>query len=512
MVEASGESAVPLPAPPSYALTRFMVLRLLGVVYLVAFWCLIRQGLPLIGHHGLLPADQFIRDSVGEVGSRWDAFLRMPSLFWAGVTDRELLLVGWVGLITAAFVVAGYANALMMLFLWALYLSVVHVGQLFYGYGWEIQLCETGFLAIFLCPLLSMKPFPERAAPRQVIWLFWWLIFRIMLGAGLIKMRGDPCWRNLTCLDYHFETQPIPNPLSPGFDLLPHAVHAFGVLFNHYVELGCPLLLFAGRRARHLAAFFMAALQLTLILSGNLSFLNWLTLVPILACFDDGLWARVLPRSLVERAKRSAALPPLRVHNGLAWALVAVIAVLSIKPVGNLLSAHQMMNTGFEPLELVNSYGAFGSVGKVRDEIIVEGTSDPVPDASAHWLRYEFLCKPGDPMRRPCIVSPYQPRLDWQMWFAAMSSVDEEPWFVHLVWKLLHNDPGVLSLMASNPFAAAPPRFIRASLYRYEFAKPGEPGWWKRRYLGVWMPPLSADDSRLREALQAYGWLPERSE
>src|SRR5205085_617806 len=188
---------------------------------------------------------------------------------------------------------AGYANAITLAVLCALQISVIAIGQDFYGLGWEIQLVETGFLCIFLCPLRDGRPFPRRPPPLPVVWLLRWLAVRIMWGAGLIKLRGDPCWRDLTCLDFHFETQPIPSPMSALFHAAPPWVHKVGVAFNHVVELAAPFFVFGPRRWRNVAGALMAALQVILILSGNLSFLNWLTLVPILACFDDGLWRRV---------------------------------------------------------------------------------------------------------------------------------------------------------------------------------------------------------------------------
>ena len=189
------------------------------------------------------------------------------------------------------------------------------------------------------------------------------------------------------------------------------------------------------------------------------------------------------------------------------------MALLSIAPVRNLLSEHQAMNTSFNRLALVNTYGAFGSVGRERGEIVFEGTDEPVITEQTRWKEYEFKCKPGDPFRRPCIVSPYHYRIDWQIWFAAMSNPEHYPWTVHLAWKLLHNDPLALSLLANDPFPKAPPRFIRGSYYRYEFAPFGEPGgaWWKRTRLGTWLPPLSQDDPRLLRFLTAFGWLPDRS-
>ena len=496
-------------AAPTYWLTRFVILRLLGFVYFAAYLSLATQVLPLIGAHGLLPTEQFLARIGARLGSTTGAVLVVPSIFWLGISDRTLVAASWTGVALSAVVALGFANAILMAVLWALYLSFVHIGQDWYGYGWEIQLCETGFLAIFLCPLLDPRPFPRRPPPTAVIWLYRWLIVRIMLGAGLIKLRGDRCWRDLSCLYYHYETQPIPNPLSRTLHFMPRWFHKGGVLFNHVAELVAPWFAFGPRVARHVAGGVMLGLQVFLLASGNLSFLNWLTIVPILACFDDGLLRRVLPRRLVAAAKRAATTAaPSRAQRVAVAALTAVVALLSIGPVTNLLSSRQRMNTSFDPLELVNTYGAFGSVGRKRPEIVFEGTSDAVPDESAAWREYEFPCKPGDPMRRPCVVAPYQPRLAWQLWFAAMSTPEEYPWTLHLVWKLLHNDPGTLSLLGPNPFPDAPPRFIRARLYRYAFAPPGDPSgaWWTRTLVREWLPPLSRDDPRLLRFLAAYGW------
>jgi len=500
--------------PPSYWLTRFLILRLLGLVYFVAFLSLAQQVLPLIGDDGLLPARLFLDRVAESLGSRTDGFLRLPSLFWLGHSDRLLVALAWVGAGLSLLVLAGLANAILMLALWALYMSFVHIGQLWYGYGWEIQLLETGFLATFLCPLVDPRPFPRRAPSWVVITLFRWLIFRIMLGAGLIKLRGDACWRDLTCLYYHYETQPIPNPVSRWLHFLPTWLHRVGGAFNHLSELVAPWFAFGPRLARHLAGAVLLAFQLTLIVSGNLSFLNWLTIVPILACFDDGLLSHVTPRRLVERARQAAAAArPSRAQNVAVAGLALVVAALSFFPVRNMLSPRQAMNTSFDPLALVNTYGAFGSVGKERDEIVFEGTSDATLDADTHWKEYEFFCKPGDPMRRPCVIAPYQYRLDWQIWFAAMASPRDYPWTVHFAWKLLQNDPGTLSLLAHDrplPFPDEPPRYVRALRYRYRFVPPGDPSgaWWERTVLGEWLPPLAADDPGLQQFLAAYGWLP----
>jgi Lipase maturation factor len=490
-----------------YRWTRFFILRLLGLLYLMGFWILVQQGLPLLGKDGLLPADSFVTRWTERQGGMSSAFWHLPSLFMiTGVSDRWLLGLAWVGVLLSLLVLAGYANAIVMAVLWALYMSFVHTGQLFYGYGWEIQLLETGFLGVFLCAPLDPRPLPRQDPPIVVLWLYRWLILRIMLGAGLIKIRGDACWRDLSCLYFHYETQPIPNPLSPLFHFLPHWANALGVLFNHFCELVVPFFVFGPRRVRHIAGTLLLAFQCTLILSGNLAFLNWLTLIPIVACFDDSRLERLVPAKWRTRADGQL-VPPARPQRIVVWGLAIVVGFLSLGPVANMLSTEQVMNTSFDPFDLVNTYGAFGSVGRERNEIVFEGTTENEVTANTTWKPYEFRCKPGDPERRPCWMSPYHYRVDWQIWFAAMTQPDQAPWTLHLVWKLLHADKGTLSLLAGDPFAGDAPRFIRATLYRYRFAPLGHKAWWEREELGPWLPPLSADDPRLRRFLKAYGWL-----
>jgi len=301
----------------------------------------------------------------------------------------------------------------------------------------------------------------------------------------------------------HYETQPLPNPLSPLLHFMPHAFHVAGVLFNHAAELAAPWFVFGPRRARHVAGAVLLLFQVTLILSGNLSFLNWLTIVPILACFDDGLLARLLPRRLAGRSDA----PVGRARRVASGALLLLVAWLSLGPVENLLSERQAMNTSFGAFDLVNTYGAFGTVGRVRDEIVFEGTDEAEVTAATRWKAYEFPAKPGDPDRRPPIVAPFQWRLDWSIWFAAMSGPEQYPWTLHFVWKLLHGDRATIALLANDPFPDRPPKFVRAELYRYEFAPLGYRAWWKRERIGSWLPPLSADDPDLLEFLRRYRWI-----
>ena len=502
---------IPLPLNRStYWLTRFLILRLLGLVYFFAFFSLAQQFIPLLGQNGLTPVSLFLNRFQEQTGSKSLAFMQLPSIFWFLHSDGFMTAMAWIGVVLSLLVAVGFANGILMFILWFLYMSFVHIGQDWYSYGWEIQLLETGFLAIFLVPILDLRPFPKTSPPIQVIWLFRWLIFRIMVGAGLIKLRGDPCWRDLTCLKFHYETQPIPNPLSPYFHFMPLWFHKIGALFNFASELVAPFFIVWGRPLRIISGITMALLQCLLVLSGNLSFLNWLTLVPILSCFDDSFWALILPSPFVVRASLAAIQSQNSSPSKVApWAITALVIFLSFNPVSNLLSPGQQMNTSFDPFNLVNTYGAFGTVGRERLQLVFEGTSDQELTPETQWRPFIYKCQPVDLYRRPCFCSPYQYRLDWQVWFAAMSEPTQYPWIFNLVWKLLHNDPRALSLFESNPFPGEAPHYIRIRLFKYQFAPLNHPHgqWWTRTDLGIWLPPLWADNPRLQKILLLYGWL-----
>ncbi len=496
---------------PTYWLTRFVFLRLLGMIYFVGFLLLINQGLPLIGESGLLPAQNFMNALEIRHGGKLTGFVQWPTLFWISVSDRMLMGLAWAGAAVSFIVMIGFANVPMMFALWFLYMSFVHVGQAWYGYGWEIQLLETGFLGIFLCPLWDARPFPRSPPPTAVIWLLRWLILRIYIGAGMIKIRGDSCWSDLTCLFYHYETQPIPNPLSPWFHFLPHWFQKFSVAWNHFTQLVVPWFAFGPRPARHIAGLLLCLFQFLLILSGNLSFLSWLTLTATVSCFDDSLLRFILPKRIVDKADAAAkGAESSRFQTGMGWALVALSAWLSVPVLQNVFSRGQIMNTSFNRLHLLNTYGAFGSVGKRRHELIIEGTSDIFITEDSVWKPYEFKAKPGDVNRRPPLLSPYHYRIDWQIWFAAMSTPNRHPWLIHFIWKLMHNDPGALSLIANNPFPDAPPENIRIDLYRYRFRNPLGPegAYWQRDRLGSWFGPVSIVTPGLEAFIDSRHWKP----
>jgi len=494
-------------ATSGYWLTRFVFLRLLGFIYFFAFLSLATQVIPLIGDKGLLPADNFL-DAVGSrFGSKVDAFITLPTIFWAGVSDNLLLILSWMGVILSIIVFIGYANSILMFVLWALYMSFVHIGQVWYGYGWEIQLLETGFLAIFIVPLWQMKPFPKTPPPVPIIWLLRWLTFRLYMGTGLIKFRGDSCWSDLTCLFYHYETQPIPNPLSPYFHFMPQLFHKLGVLFSHFASLVAPFFIFWPRIGRYIAGIILLVFQLILLINGNYAFLNILAIIAIVGVFDDKFFRKILPKFIVRKAEHAEKNCEFSGNQFVvSWIVFIIVIMLSVVVVQNLFSSNQAMNTSFNQLNIVNTYGAFGSIGKVRNELVVQGTDDLVINENTLWKEYEFKAKPTDIYGKLPIVAPFQPRIDWQIWFAAFSNYQREPWMIHFVWKLLHNDKGTLSLIDYNPFPDKPPNFIRIEFYRYEFLPPKEDAVWKRTYLGSWLSPVSRDVQGLKDFIKANNW------
>jgi hypothetical protein len=322
-----------------------------------------------------------------------------------------------------------------------------------------------------------------------------------MFGAGMIKLRADPCWRDLTCMYYHFETQPLPNPLSRFFHHLPKPMLKGAVWLNHFVELVVPWFLFAPPPICYFAGGLNILFQVLLLLSGNLSWLNYLTLVLCIPCFDDAflgrmLWSRqVTPESLG------------MVQSNIVFVVGLLVALLSIRPALNLFSRQQLMNASFEPFHLVNTYGAFGGITRERLEIIIEGTNADTPQEASEWRAYEFKGKPGDVRRRPCIVAPYQYKLDWQMWFAAMSSSWRNSWMLTLVDRLLEGNKRTLGLLAFNPFPENAPKFIRAELYEYHFTKADDrsENWWERKRVGEYLRPLSLEDAEFDLLMHLQG-------
>jgi hypothetical protein len=462
---------------PDYWLSRTVFQRALACVYLVAFVTAALQFRALLGERGMLPVARFVERV---------PFRRAPSVFHWRCSDRFFAGCAWAGCAVSAALIAGldsllplWAAMLAWLVPWALYVSIVNVGQTWYGFGWESLLLEAGFLAVFLGNART-------APPVLVLWLLRWLAFRLEFGAGLIKWRGDRCWRELTCLDYHHETQPMPGPLSWFFHRLPKPLHRVETAANHIAQLIVPFGLLLPQPVATYAAAVVIVTQLWLVLSGNFSWLNWLTIVIALAAVDSSAFAGPPP---------SVAEPPLW-YVAVVCAVTALVLVLSLWPVRNMISRGQQMNASFNSLHLVNTYGAFGSVTRVRHEIVVEGTDEEEPGDDTVWREYEFRGKPGDVSRMPRQFAPYHLRLDWQMWFAALSPAYAAGWFEPFVVRLLEGDRDTLRLLRHNPFPGEPPRHVRALLYRYRFTtrrERSETGdWWHRTLVREFMPPVRA--------------------
>jgi Lipase maturation factor len=469
-------------------LVRLLLQRTTAALYLIAFLVVLRQFRPLLGEQGLLPVKHFLSRA-----SFWDA----PSLFCWRYSDGLLTLVAWIGIGLSSAALFGlpeqgpvWISITAWLLLWFLYLSIVNVGQKFYGFGWESMLLEAGFFMAFLGPA-GMQ------APLIPVLILRWMLFRTELGAGLIKLRHDRCWRNLTCLFYHYETQPLPNPLSWYFHRMPRWTHRFSVLFSHFVQVVVPFALFAPQPVASVAGGLIIFHQLWLIISGNYSWLNWLTVVLGISAFSDSMLASVFPMS----PPRIVALSP--VLAGLVYLIGFATVLLSIQPTLNLFSPNQKMNYSYNRFHLVNTYGAFGSVTRKRYEIVIEGTVEPLINDRTQWREYGFRAKPGDPRRMPPQIAPYHLRLDWLMWFLPFSVMvtdggivtSYEPWFLRLIKKLLENDSATGRLLKTNPFVEDPPKFVRALFYQYRYTswreKRASGDWWRRELVGVYLPPVS---------------------
>jgi hypothetical protein len=475
-------------------LVRLLFQRTLAAIYLIAFLAVLLQFKALLGERGLLPVPALVKRV---------RFLQAPSIFLWHYSDRWLNLAAWTGLALSTLALFGvsetgpiWVSVSSWLFLWVLYLSIVNVGQNFYGFGWESMLLEAGFFAAFLGPT-QVKP---SIIPVLILR---WMLFRTELGAGLIKLRHDRCWRELTCLYYHYETQPLPNPLSWYFHRLPKFMHRFAVLFSHFVQVIVPFALFAPQPVATAAGGLIIFHQLWLMVSGNYSWLNWLTVILGITAVSDWVVAPALPLHAVHLVTRSL------LFDGLLYGLAAGTVLLSIQPAINLFSRNQRMNYSYNRFHLVNTYGAFGSVTRNRYEIVMEGTDEPVISGQTQWQEYEWKAKPGNPRHRPPQIAPYHPRLDWLMWFLPFRVVvtptgiltrGHDVWFVKLVQKLLESDPATLKLLRYSPFKSSKPTFVRALFYLYRYTswqeKKETGAWWKRELIDIYLPPMSLADFR----------------
>lgn len=504
----SGRSFLRRQARPSFGTSTWIFVRLLGLVYLFAFGSLALQIQGLVGHDGILPAGQFIsaiaqwQDAEGLGPSR---FWRWPTIFWLSTSDQFLEGVSLAGALMAALVAFGVAPTLFLPFLWAAYLSLAVVCGDFLSYQWDALMLESGLLAIPLAPLARWHRASDAIDPPPIArWLIWWLLFRFTFGSGVVKLTsGDPTWRSLHALTVHYETQPLPTPFAWYVSRLPAGFHEATTAAVLAIELLVPWLIFGPRRARHVACAILVAVQAAIALTGNYTFFNLLTVSLCVLLLDDEAFGRIADRfrrqtdenggsrakaATVRAPRHARVLASLLALVTFPVSVVAFTGQLGLAPPGSELV--RPLWVFVEPARSVNTYGLFAMMTTTRPEIVVEGSNDGIT-----WLAYEFKYKPGDPRRAPGWVAPHQPRLDWQMWFAALSRYEEEPWYQNFFIRLLEGSPSVMKLLAHDPFEGKPPRFVRGVLYRYRFADAAARRtsgvWWTREELGLYSPPVS---------------------
>jgi hypothetical protein len=477
---------------PTYYHARSWFLRLLGLIYLIAFCSFWSQIDGLIGRDGILPVAPWLDEMRNRFGA--EAYRIFPTLCWLNASDPFLHWLCAAGVGLSLLLILQIAPVVCLLLLWIVYLSLSVAGQVFMNFQWDYLLLEVGFFSIFLAPfrLLPSRRFQSPISP-WAHFLLLWLLFRLMFMSGVVKLTsGDASWWNLTALKYHYETQPLPTPLAWWANQFPPWFQAFSTVVMFAVELGSPFLLFAPRRLRIIGVFSLMTFQVLIALTGNYCFFNLLTVALCLLAVDDAVWPRL--------GRKIRPVPELRGRVWSSWILVpVVVVVLSFS--GPLLWNAFFPEAEWPPVLAVpygylerirslNGYGLFRVMTKTRPEIIVEGSQD-----GQVWQPYEFKYKVGDPQRAPPIVAPHQPRLDWQMWFAALDDIREEPWFMNFLARLLQGSPSVLRLMKANPFPGAPPRYVRARMFEYHFTNALEKrqtgGWWKREEQEPYCPPVS---------------------
>ncbi len=472
--------------PPTWHLVSWLFLRLLGLTFLVAFVSIGSQITGLVGEQGILPMSDYLATVAAEHGAQ--RYLFAPTLFWINSSDTALLAACLAGAVASGLVVLNVLTRPMLLLAFVLHLSL-WVGLPVFG---DIQpdalILEVGLLALFLT-----------AGSRIVIWLFRWLLFRFMLMSGLVKLlTHDTSWAQLTALDFHYETQPLPTPLAWYAHQLPEWFQQLSVLSMFGIELVLPWLIFMPRRLRFVAAWGFLILQMLITLTGNYYFLNLLTMFLCLFLFDDQALAGLLPARLAARVRYRLPTPG-RLATAAAALLGTVVVVVNLsvlwkrielRPLPAPLAAVTATASRFG---VTNFYGFFGVINTVRREIIIEGSLD-----GEHWRPYAFRYKPGDVHRCLRWSIPFHPRLDWTLWFAAAQSPYRNLWFGDLLYRLLEGAPPVLALLADNPFPGQRPVLVRATLYLYRFTTFAERAasgdCWVRERLGLYVPPLSLED------------------
>jgi predicted DCC family thiol-disulfide oxidoreductase YuxK len=472
--------------PLRFDAVQWLFQKLLAIVWFIAFVSFGVQAPGLIGSHGVQPVGLYLARLSQVLGG--NAWLSAPTLFWIKSGDAVVQGVCIAGAVFALLAVFGVFWRVAFFLAFILYLSLVNASQEFLSYQWDYLLLEAGFLAIFL------------GYSRAIIWLFRWLLFRLMFLSGAVKLlSGDTTWHGLTALLVHYQTQPIPTPLAWYAHQLPVWFQKFSCFAVLFIELVISILVLGPRRIRLFAAPWLIGLQVLILLTGNYAFFNWIAIGLCVFLVDDAWLARFLPRSWIARAANtSVGFVPVRFRLRVAWSVGIVIAILSCSIVaqsifGDLPDSARALVAFAAPFGISSSYGLFANMTTTRPEIVIEGSND-----GAIWLEYEFKYKPGRLDRPPPWVAPHQPRLDWQMWFAALGTYRENVWFLNTLARLLQGTPEVLRLIERNPFPDRPPKLLRAQMYEYRFTEwrtRRETGkWWTRTPLGLYVPSVSLEN------------------
>ncbi len=470
---------VPLQ-PERYDLVSWLFLRGLGLIYVAAFYSVAVQVLGLVGSDGILPLSGYLDAARNGLGD--SATWQLPTLFWIDSRDSVLVLGAWAGVALGLLVTLGLFVRPSLIALYVLYLSYTYAGQRFMSFQWDMLLIEAGFLAIFLT-----------GGSRIVVWLYRLLLFRFVFLSGVVKvLSGDAYWHNLTALDYHFWTQPLPSPLAWYAAQLPGWMLAGMTAATLVVELVLVFLIFLPRRPRMVGAALILTFQLGIVATGSYNFFNLLTMLFCLFLFDDQALRRVVPASLAARVARNAPRPK-RMATALAAALALVVGPVGLNQIwapltGRSLPLADAVQAAVAPLLIANSYGVFAVMTTTRPVIVIEGSDD-----GKTWRDYVLPYQTGPVDRAPAWNVPYQPRLDWQLWFAAFEGLGHNLWIQNLMLRLLEGSQSVEGLFADNPFPDHPPRYVRAELYDYRFAPPGGAAWWQRRLEGAYFPPVSLE-------------------
>ena len=473
--------------PPRYQIITWLFLRLLGLTYFVAFISFAVQASALIGADGVLPVEYYLNAVKEQLGN--DAYLQLPTLFWFSPVDGFIKFVCIAGMVLSLSLITGFLVRTSLVVLYILYLSLVNGGQVFMSFQWDFLLLECGFLAIFL-------PWGSTI----IVWLYRWLVFRFMFLGGVVKLvSGDKSWDNLTALSYHFETQPLATPLSWYVHHLPETVLMTGTGMTLITELLVPFLIFTPRRFRHIAAWCFIVFEICILLTGNYNFFNLLTIFICLFLFDDAAAKRLMPYRILATISNYKYLTAGMVASSFAL----LMAITSIYMGGTQITRVVDRDWGIQysavyrflaPFGIVNAYGPFAVMTKVRNEIVIEGSADQIA-----WQEYQFKYKPGNLDKCPGWVAPHQPRIDWQMWFAALNKPEHERWLFNLLIRLLQNSEPVTAIFKHNPFPDDPPASVRARFYEYTFTSVEERKetgqCWNRSLLGDYYPPISIKKS-----------------